>query len=321
MNKAGKNTLFHKHLTRQTSKSEQEEIERLLQTDFEKEAFDQIEEIWDAAEDVDFDLQANTDDQWNQLLSSINAEPKVRSLNVRWLRAVAAILIVGLIGAVVWLNGFGAGGPAIAAAYETTSGERNSFDLLDGSAISLNAASVLEVVKGFNEKDRQLLLEGEAYFKVASDKNKPFSIQTGAITTTVLGTAFNLSAYADDPEIKIDVLEGKVRFTHENGKEHVLTVGQAARYNKETQTLSIAEYDEQATAWEKGTLVFDDTPLSEVISTLRRTFDIQIQLDKSRSNLPYSSTFDNKSSTEILQIIKETLDLQMRTEENLIILY
>jgi ferric-dicitrate binding protein FerR (iron transport regulator) len=92
----------------------------------------------------------------------------------------------------------------------TPRGGGYKLQLADGSRVWLNAGSSLRYPVGFQDSVRQVFLEGEAYFEVNHD-GKPFIVSTGSMNTRVLGTSFNISAYADDLEYKTTLLEGKVR--------------------------------------------------------------------------------------------------------------
>jgi ferric-dicitrate binding protein FerR (iron transport regulator) len=324
MNGAGeKNILFHKHLSGQSTPQEEAQFKDLLASENDKTDFEQVNQIWDLASDIKFDVQAQTDKEWSSFLSNIEVpqQAKVRTLNTAWFRAVAAVVAIGLIGSAVWFTGALSSSPTIAATYQTPAGETDNFDLTDGSSIALNNQSTLQVIEGFNDTERKLILEGEAHFQVASDKSRPFQIQTGDVSTTVVGTAFNLSAYPEDEQVTIDVTEGIVRFATNDGQSVELRQGMSAKFDKSTGKISKVDFDKDAILWQNGILSFNNTPFPEVLHTLERYYGIQIEDKKGLENEPYTASFNNKTQEEVFLILQETFDFKVLTEESKVVLY
>ncbi|MCI5080251.1 MAG: FecR domain-containing protein [Saprospiraceae bacterium] len=315
MNKAGnKEILVHKNLSGQQNADEKAAFEKWKKEDNNHSLFDQLSSIWNQCEDIDFSVNCNTAAEWKKLSGQLSGA-KVRKLSVGWVRAIAAVLVIGLIGTIALLTGFPNTGPAIAATYEVPFGKTQELELKDGSQVQINAGSSLSVVEGFNNEKRELLLDGEAYFEVASDKNKPFVIRTDEVLTTVVGTAFNLKAYPDDPIIRIHVTEGTVRFEKENGPQRTLNAGMAALYNTKTAQISELKFEEDANAWSRGVLIFDETPFSDVVRTLERTYAIKIKNNTDLTDVPYTSVFEQLSQEQAIKILRETFDFEVRENE------
>ncbi|MEO5562373.1 MAG: FecR domain-containing protein, partial [Chitinophagaceae bacterium] len=114
----------------------------------------------------------------------------------------------------------------------TNRSESKSLLLEDSTQVWLNAASSLEFPDHFDSNTREVYLSGEAFFDVKHADKIPFIIHTGNISTTVLGTAFNIKAYTGQKNITISVSRGKVRVTRTDGWEMTLTKGQQVKLNE-----------------------------------------------------------------------------------------
>ncbi|RXG12873.1 FecR family protein [Leeuwenhoekiella aestuarii] len=151
--------------------------------------------------------------------------------------------------------------------------------LADGSQVYLNAGSTLEFPNVFTGATREVRLTGEGFFDVAKNPQKPFQVHTGPLTVAVLGTRFNVKAYAESGFIETALEEGSVGL-HQN-KIHksgmVLIPGELASYNRNTQEFTKkAGNIEQEIAWIYGELLLDNTPCTEILKKLERHYNVKI---------------------------------------------
>ncbi len=166
--------------------------------------------------------------------------------------------------------------PVVVSIY-APAGSRVAFSLPDGTAGMLNSESTLTYSMPFTDK-RDVNLTGEAWFEVAHDSNHPFEVDAGNLNLTVLGTAFNVSAYPDEKYSEVVLENGKVtvncglykegivmqpseRFVFENGK--------GSRSLTDTGKYS---------AWTEGKLVFRSDPMSEVARRIERWYNVRVEL-------------------------------------------
>jgi ferric-dicitrate binding protein FerR (iron transport regulator) len=168
----------------------------------------------------------------------------------------------------------------------TPRGRQFQVTLPDGTRVWLNAASSLRYPTAFTEKERKVEMTGEAYFEVArvqskDGNNTPFLVNINATTQVqVLGTHFNVNAYADEVTCNTTLLEGSVRVV--NGNEKVmLRPGQQARTGRTTTTNIIPNANvEKIMSWKNGKFDFQDATLEEVMRQLQRWYDIDIVYEK-----------------------------------------
>ena len=203
-------------------------------------------------------------------------------------RIAAAILILAVTGAIVyfqWNTIINTIDPIRYTEQITPNGARLQLTLSDGSQVWLNAGTKFRYPEKFKRGNREVYLEGEAYFEVARDTKHPFIIHSGELMTTVLGTSFNIQAYSNEPNLEIAVITGKVSVEKESAEKSkqklMLLPNQKAVLSKENQELSRQEFlnAEKYLAWKEGRLIADNLAVSEILQMLNRTYDAAIEVE------------------------------------------
>jgi transmembrane sensor len=194
--------------------------------------------------------------------------------------------------------------------YSTRKGERREIQLSDGSVVTLNAASTIQIASDFGVKKRDVLLQGEAFFQVSKDKTRPFIIKTGRIQTRVVGTSFNINAYANENSVSVAVATGKVQVEKEDTRGKTL-IGRDLTHNhllvydlkKNTYRQTLADAD-LLSAWKTNKLVFNQASITEIAGILERNYNIKVVLiGKPRKPGLYTITFDNYSLGKLLPLL------------------
>lgn len=145
--------------------------------------------------------------------------------------------------------------------------------LPDGSRVWLNAESSLSYPGSFGGRDRrEVTLQGEAYFEVASDSLHPFVVETAALQTQVLGTSFNVRAYSPE-DTRVTLLRGSVKVSDRHRGELLLRPGEGTDSSLDRKTVEDAE---DCRAWTDGRFAFDDAPLVEIMRELGRWYNVDI---------------------------------------------
>ncbi|MDM3870856.1 FecR family protein [Porticoccus sp. W117] len=195
--------------------------------------------------------------------------------------------------------------------YHTAIGESLAITLDDGSQVELNTNSTLEV--SYSDEQRWLhLIDGEAYFSVAKDKQRPFVVELDGAQAQAVGTAFNIYKTTDEAA-EITVTEGTVQVTHQAQPSlpKFVEVGQAISFDSKDGLRNLRAIDSDlVTAWRQSQIVFDNTPLSDVVTTLNRYSKTPIELAATDSaQLPISGTFSTERPLETAQAVAEALAL------------
>ncbi len=156
--------------------------------------------------------------------------------------------------------------------------------LPDGTIVWLNASSSLKYPINFSKLgERTVELDGEAYFEVAKDRNKPFLVLSKYQTVQVLGTQFNVKSYPDENEIETTLLEGKVRVVPANGMPEVeLSPGtQAICLPDDLTVLEVNAYE--SIAWKEGRFVFQEESLNNILKKISRWYDVDVLYEDARA--------------------------------------
>ena len=200
-----------------------------------------------------------------------------RPLRRLWLRISAAAAVLALVSTLV-LHLLPAERPEQLFTVEAPQGTHSRISLPDGTQVWLNAGSALSYGSSFNETSREVSLSGEAYFEVARHAALPFRVEARGCTFTVLGTKFDISAYAEDPAVTAALLEGALRFESED-KQEAMTPGDLVTYDCATATVRREQVDvRQYRAWIDGVIRYDAITLPSLLRRLAREYDVEIDL-------------------------------------------
>lgn len=218
-----------------------------------------------------------------------------------WLRISTAAATIAMLTLVSWW-GYEQLKP-IPMQTVSTLAETRLVQLPDQSEIILNRYSTLQYPRRFKKKERRVKLEGGGYFTVSKATNRPFRVETEAMVIEVLGTRFDVEAYAQDTQVKTTLLEGSVAINLP-GKATtplLLSPNESAIYHKEEGRLTLqAEPDaSQKIAWCNGTLCFLHLPLHEIARQLSNAFHTEIHIrEASIRDYRMTGTFTNDQSLE-----------------------
>lgn len=176
--------------------------------------------------------------------------------------------------------------------------------LPDGTSVTLNHFSSLSYPERFKSDNREVKLNGEAYFEVTKDKKHPFIVQTEVIDVQVLGTHFNVDAYRNNPDVRTTLLTGSVAVSNKNNSERmILKPNEVAIYNKVEQKLTrrILENAKNEISWRNGEFIFDNMPLQDIARELSNSFGTTIHVaDSALQNYRITARFRNGEDLETI---------------------
>lgn len=193
------------------------------------------------------------------------------------------------------------------------------IELEDGTEVWLNAQSRLIYPETFSENERRVLLEGEAYFKVAKDASKPFYVETYNQQIRVLGTEFNVNSYQEDNTVQTTLVTGRIAMQQigDDSREMILTPGHQAVFDKGQQSMKVKRVDtEVVTSWKEGMFVFEDQNLASIMQTLSRWYDFTYDfLDRKASGTVFMGRIPRYADfQDVIRIIEASggLHLELR---------
>ena len=159
---------------------------------------------------------------------------------------------------------------------ETPKGGEYKVTLGDGSIVMLNAGSKLTFPMDFRGPERKVFVEGEAFFNVVKNPEKPFIVAVGGSEIKVLGTQFNVNSYPETKGIEATLLEGSIQFSNTSGKVVLKPNQQVLAGFSKFDLRNVAAED--FNAWTKGEFLFNDTPLAVVMQKLARWYNVEVDL-------------------------------------------
>ncbi len=197
-------------------------------------------------------------------------------------------------------------------------GQKSSFTLPDGSTVKLNADSRLIFPNTFSAHMREVTLEGEAFFEVTENPDRPFIVKTSQLHTRVLGTSFNVRAYRGENRYEVALLTGKVRITDQadTSAAMILSPNELAVYNHTDKNISKTRFDpEVKLAWKNNTIYFDNSDFTEIIKTLERWYGVDFILpEELEIQDRFTGRYQDKSLWQVLQGISFSLDFQFEID-------
>ncbi len=262
---------------------------------------------------------------YSQIMRDINKE-KIRYINRTFFspsllkRAAAIAFFFILSSGILYVSGVFSKktGPVVWNEQVTPAGEKSIITLSDGSQVTLNADSKLKYPDRFDDASREVYLEGEGYFVVQRTINRPFILHTGNLSTTVLGTTFNVSAYPENKTIAVSLLEGKVKVSRNEkgtiGNIAVLQPQEQLQYDKELDVSSCGLFDSlEAVGWKDNIYKFENEPLGNVLSQLERAFGITFKItDQSVLTQNMTVKFEKDSLQTVVGVIKNLTGLDYK---------
>jgi len=247
-------------------------------------------------------------------MNHINHENKAITFWHFW-QKVAAILLFPLLLSLAWFSiARNVEHRRMENSYNTITaafGSFSSLELPDGSKVWLNSGSRLKYPMRFSEHNRNVFLNGEAYFEVHSNAALPFIVNTPYFAVKATGTRFNVTSYKNNLTPSVTLVEGKVSVREVSHSSHHDTLvflhpGQHMEYDTLLGKTTIQSVDTyKYVAWKDGKLVFRNDLLSEVARRISLQYNVDIEVigDKINKNR-YRATFENQPLNELLELLK-----------------
>jgi ferric-dicitrate binding protein FerR (iron transport regulator) len=194
--------------------------------------------------------------------------------------------------------------------------------LPDGTQVWLSPESKLTYGQSFGKKNRNVSLEGEGYFDVVKNSEKPFTISTSQLNLKVLGTSFNVDAYANEPFVRTTLVCGSLMIEHAQSGESVTMVpGDRVSLAIQNNQFTTEKVNTEIYRLVKsGMIIFKRNTLSEVCRKLERWFMIPVEFSGNEGDLLFTAKFEDESIEQILRILNETIPIQFQVLKDKIII-
>jgi len=317
-------TLIYKKLKKELSPEEEQELANWVKEEENAALQHQLEENWQASKDILPPISIDTQKDFSGFKQRMQAEKKrgvtkeavIKPINRqrRFLMMAAAIALP--LAAALWLFMPNPEAPMMLA--QTEIGATKVIDLEDGTTITLNENSTIQYPATFGTEGRKVILNGEAFFDVASDPARPFEVQMERANVKVLGTKFNVRNIQSEDNITVNVEEGKVQFSNtETRKGVLLTKGEEGLLEKNNNQISEkAVNHKNASAWKTKTLTYKNAPLQTVAADLEKVFNTKISIaNEAMQACQITARFKNATPQSVLDYVEKVYRMEVEQLE------
>lgn len=357
--------LYTRKLTHEATEAELAELAELLKSEDEQFFHEIISGWWNIQNSKGVDSESEKDQHFNQILSIADADHIIHQATAtsfpqasiqklsrfsKWAMAAAAVLIGLMVMVQYGIPGWNKSNETDYPYNEIVAkrGTKSKLILPDGTQVWLNSESKLVYSVHFNDSVREVTLEGEAYFDVVKDKSRPFIVKTSALSIRVLGTAFNVKSYKQDPTIETTLVRGMIEVQKNNepsASKIILKPNEKLIYNKpatlanssqantdknnnHTQLISISTLPKNIadsarieTSWVYGRLIFDGDSFTELAEKMERWYNIKITIKNPKvANYRFGGVFEHENVEEALKALQLIAMFKYQLHENEIII-
>lgn len=307
--------------------SKQELDEWLTMSESNKKLYDDIKEIW-ATLDV-MDQAAQFDDKAAFLKLKEKMDDKIvektsRKVTMRDVFRYAAIIIPFAFMSYFTYSYFAINRESPLATISTPKGSTSKVVFNDGSKVLLNSSSEIIVAASFGDKERRIMLDGEAYLEVTRNTSSPFVVQTEKVEVKVLGTVFNVNAASESEDVKITLESGNVELSFDEGTKLLLKPNEQAIYNIASGKIRIEEADmNKVLAWKNNHMIFSGETFEDIILTMEQRFDMNITIynDNLKKQRFVGDFVNNETIEQILNVMASNKTFRYTIQGNVINIY
>ncbi len=266
----------------------------------------QIKKIFDALPFAFVLGKANKSKSWAYIHLQISKNTNKYVLS--FLKYAAIVVVAILVGGIGSTLLFTEDENMVYAEVSVPYGQMSQVTLFDGTKVWLNSGSVIRYPNQFNKNQRNVYLDGEAFFEVTKNLHQPFKVHAKNMEVEVLGTSFNVSAYKNESETTVTLVEGSVYINNESGEKiGELVPGQMALMKEGADHIAYRHVDTDFYAgWIEGKIVFNDVRLDELAPRLERWYNVEISFEKENlKSMKFSGTLlKNKPIDQILAALE-----------------
>lgn len=278
--------------------------------------FSRVKDFWESSL-TNVSQIADTENEWKKFQIKVLSEKKSISPSIKIWKTIFRVAAVLLLGVFIgkFTDYLSEKPQPIYCTAIAPEGSISNVILPDSTIIYLNAGSEIKYSVNPNIKEREVFLSGEAWFDVSKDSKRPFTVHTDYFNVNVLGTEFNVKAYAQDLHAAATLEEGSILVTSSSkvklAENIKLRPGEQFVFNKDEKSVQIKEVDTQIySSWKDNKLIFLKMSLRELIILLERKYGVDIEvLNPEILEYHYSGTIKNESIIEILNIIEHTIPI------------
>jgi len=315
-NKNSIDDLLVKYLTGFASKDENLEMEAWLALDQNnRDYFQKFKNVWESSANLKEYEDIDVESSLKNVKKRINFGKSSQKTEVLWMFARIAAVLVFFLGIYLVFKSKNGSDEGLKMVKIEALNEQKTVILPDKTVVTLNLSSSIEYPSKFDGNERRVKFEGEAYFEVSPNKTKPFIIETKQSEVKVVGTAFNLKAFANATMESIVVSEGVVLFSGkasetnnpiklEKGEKGILDLDQKLLKKEENRDLNFM-------SWKTGVFEFNNSPLSDALLVFSGFYKCDFEIaDSHLKSLQISGKYEKLKLNELIEVLELTMDVK-----------
>ncbi len=319
------NSNIKKYLTGKSSHDEQKELLNWIRTEKNLKEFQQVKEEWKAEmrnEAMPTELASNWKSVQNRMMEQLQQEVGRKQRTLNFFRYAAVFLVLIAVPALIYT--LSTNKPEAPLTYTTVAadyGQISKVVLPDSSVVWINSGSAIKYNNRYSATNRDIELEGEAFFKVTHNPDVPLIVSNADLRVKVLGTEFSVSAYSEEESIQVVLEKGKVELTSATDARfrQELKPGEMASFSKEKKELAINSVNTNLyTSWKDGLINIYNLPLSELVIKLEKRFNQKFEVDEAIKNMPYTFTIKNEDLSSVLSLMEKITPVTAIQDKNVI---
>jgi transmembrane sensor len=206
-------------------------------------------------------------------------------------------------------------------------GQKSQIVLSDGTKVWLNSDTKIKYPGNFSKNQRDVYLDGEAFFEVSKNERQPFVVHTSGVNVKVLGTKFNVKAYSDENQIETSLFEGRVNLLMNNSSDETIEKevkpGQSFAYSKTDRQLVLNRFpQDEINGWKKNQLIFKDDTFSHLVRKIERWYDVKVTYDEKQFNDRRLTVelYEGERLDRLMEIISLALSVNYEYEKGQVVL-
>jgi ferric-dicitrate binding protein FerR (iron transport regulator) len=300
-----RDTLIIRYLDGYASAEEKQELEAWLSLSEEnQQAFEDVQKIWTGSADAGTLAELDVDADWEKVANQFTSQSNAQILSLstsRW-RAIAAAIALVLISSLAWFY------------LNQSTATYQEIQLTDGTTVWLQPGSTLDYPEQFPGDQRLVTLQGQAFFQVAKNAQKPFIINLDEAQIEVLGTAFNVKTSEEKTEVVVE--HGKVKFSEKGDTSNFVLLTQNERGLLSKQKL-IEEQNNNPNylSWKTGNFQFDGQTLPDALEVLNDYYGDQFQFAPGfTSDCQLKANFQQEKTTVILDVLQKSCSVKIQKQ-------
>ncbi|MGQ8335850.1 FecR family protein [Sunxiuqinia sp. A32] len=310
---------IHQYLEGKLSEKNQKQLLDWIKEDDNQRIFESIKQNWWKSRKTDSGVKDFGQVRLNDRLKEKRELEKSTKMMRLYKYAAIALLVIGLSGTSIIY--FTVSNQVLQfTEVQTDLGQVSSMTLPDGSTIWLNSGTKLSYNNQYGISNRNISVDGEAFFSVTKNKEIPFVVKAGLLKVEVTGTQFGVSNYSDSKSLEVVLKEGSVNVNTANGRLLTsLQPNEMARFNKSEPTIEKLRVNpEHYISWKDGIIHFFELPLSQLVKRLEKRYNQKFEVDPAIQDLPFTFSVEDESLSDVIYLLGRISPIKAEQDGNII---